>query len=909
MVKLYNAEQEIKTINTNICNNLESLCELKRGLVSQNILSQLRNFVEAISVFYYCNDIGVNKDFAYEPIKESLAYIRGCSTLNFLYKFHHSLQITTSHYTQTEDESESLMLKYYEYLVRIKKLLLETNNIKVLENLSRFPLDIDPGYKEYYEKILVKLGEYDLYSYTQGKDYKRCYIQKKTPIVIGESIIYEMVLTPATDHVSKFDRIIAFTKFDILTNYSIKVDIIRTKINVIGKNMPISLIVAWESSIRPCELKNFSKIFGDEINLKSSHIEYKMIMNMITLNGLDLLSLILLPDYKFEKLIGPIENEASERFIPILRKCRYFITNKHAGSNILRYLLYIMNNSVIKNQLGDINMKLSNLHLSYGCLTFENTPFSSSLMRHNPRIYDLLNCLDFKLHISEFLARKIKNNAERERILYTKMEDVNGFNDIRKLILDYNSKLYYKHENRKICIYKNFLYIDEYESDVKRIIEKMILLTSKGIPGYKESVEYWLKNEGSNEVDDTSKKDILLKLFKCSSVGLIYGAAGTGKTTLIKHISSYYINKRKLYLANTNPAVDNLKQRINYSNCEFLTVNKAKKKSRECDILFIDECSTISNRDMVEILDKIRFDLLVLVGDIYQIESINYGNWFEIVKFFIPKTSLFELSIPYRTSLPNLVDFWDSVRNLKDDCMDKMIAFNFTSPLNESMFEKEWSDEIILCLNYDGLYGVNNVNKFLQNNNPNDEYNIGLNTFKIDDPILFNDSNRFSPYIYNNMKGTIYNIREEKEQIYFQIMLNKSFSEYDLEGCTDILFIKNDLATKKTVIEFPVKKEIDSDLDTKVNEEVLPFQLAYAVSIHKAQGLEYDSVKIIVTGDSEERISHNIFYTAITRAKKCLKIYWTPETMNKVFKGFKRNDRFKDASIFANKYKFNIKKK
>ena len=43
--------------------------------------------------------------------------------------------------------------------------------------------------------------------------------------------------------------------------------------------------------------------------------------------------------------------------------------------------------------------------------------------------------------------------------------------------------------------------------------------------------------------------------------------------------------------------------------------------------------------------------------------------------------------------------------------------------------------------------------------------------------------------------------------------------------------------------------------------------------MYKRQGLEYDSVKIIITNETEERITHNIFYTAITRAKEKLKIY------------------------------------
>ena len=67
---------------------------------------------------------------------------------------------------------------------------------------------------------------------------------------------------------------------------------------------------------------------------------------------------------------------------------------------------------------------------------------------------------------------------------------------------------------------------------------------------------------------------------------------------------------------------------------------------------------------------------------------------------------------------------------------------------------------------------------------------------------------------------------------------------------------------------------------------VIPFQLAYAVSIHKAQGLEYESVKIVIPESNSEKITHGIFYTAITRAKKKLKIYWSSETMKKVIDGF-----------------------
>lgn len=78
--------------------------------------------------------------------------------------------------------------------------------------------------------------------------------------------------------------------------------------------------------------------------------------------------------------------------------------------------------------------------------------------------------------------------------------------------------------------------------------------------------------------------------------------------------------------------------------------------------------------------------------------------------------------------------------------------------------------------------------------------------------------------------------------------------------------------------------------DSSRMNSIVPFQLAYAVSIHKAQGLEYDSVKVIIPQSNSEKITHGIFYTAITRAKKKLKIYWSAETMKEIVSGFATNE-------------------
>ena len=216
-------------------------------------------------------------------------------------------------------------------------------------------------------------------------------------------------------------------------------------------------------------------------------------------------------------------------------------------------------------------------------------------------------------------------------------------------------------------------------------------------------------------------------------------------------------------------------------------------------------------------------------------------------------------------------------------------------PMRGSIFERDGEDEIILCLNYDGLYGINNINRFLQNSNPNEKYNLGINSYKVDDPILFNESNIFSPLIHNNSKGRIVGIHPEEERIWFDIELDKAINEIDANRY-DFKLI-GESVSGNSIISFSVNKFRNSDEDDDSN--VVPFQVAYAVSIHKAQGLEYNSVKIVITNETEERITHNIFYTAITRTKNKLKIYWSPETEKAVLDRFVQKKYTKDEGLLS----------
>lgn len=883
-----------------ICDNIAQFGSTERGLLSQNILGHIRNFVEYIAIKVFSNGEDVNPH-DYSLNVEALKDMQRRGDLRFLYKFHELLQKSVSHYTVDKDGSERLMLKYYEHLLKIKLYLKQTYNLDVLENLEDFPLDTDTELSDYYTKIAERIESPSRLSYAVTYD-DRYYVQKVKPFFINQKIYYEVTFTAATANTSKFDRVIAFTHHEIIDNYAIKFSIHNDIIRILDKDMSILIIDDYEVSIRPCEWDNLSEIFGPRVEHSTNSIEYRELMRFLSTVKMPLTELVSSDQDYYDSIKNYITSQTkSIKIYELLDQCREILLSDKAGSNVLRYLLYKMNNRIIKRQCGRERCEgLSNLYLNYGCMPFDRMPYCTSLCQHNPRIYDLFNSIPVSGHEHELFARSIKNNTEIEGKLFTPKSEIEGFEDIDELIRKYNAALYYKHTGRRLEEYKGHIYIREYAKDSAEIIKKLQQLSSSGVSQYTASVDSWLSRE-SYSIDDEGKKEALRHMFENSHVAIVYGSAGTGKSTLINHIANFWGEKDKIFLANTHPAVDNMRRKVTAGNSEYNTIAKFlsnKNLNTECDILFIDECSTVSNNDMRQVLEKANFKLLVLVGDVYQIESIYFGNWFSIAQKFVPATSVFELTSPYRTTNPDLLTVWDRVRRVDDAILEPLVKNGYVARLDESIFEHNTDDEIILCLNYDGLYGINNINRFLQNSNPNESIVWGINTYKIGDPFLFNESNIFSPLIHNNTKGRIVGIHPEEQQIWFDIELEESINAIDAWDYGFELIRESEAGN--SVISFSVNKFRSTDEDDDdYNSTVVPFQVAYAVSIHKAQGLEYDSVKIVITNETEERITHNIFYTAITRTKNKLKIYWSPETEKSVLERFEVKNSNKDAYLLA----------
>lgn len=610
-------DKAILDTNSVICDNISQLSFSDRGLLSQNILGHIRNFVEYIAIKAYSNGQDINPN-DYNLNVAALKDMQRRGELRFLYRFHEMLQKSVSHYTVDKDGSERLMLKYYEHLLEIKLYLKQAFNLDVLENISDFPLNTDTELLDYYKKISERIDTPSSHSCPVIYN-DRYYVQKVKPFFVNQKIYYEVTFTAANANASKFDRVIAFTRHEIVDNYAVKFSIRNDIIRILEKDMSILVIDGYEVSIRPCEWDNLSEIFGPRVKHSTNSNEYRELMRYLSSVRISLTELVSSDQDYYDFVKGQITAHAqSVKIYEMLDQCRDIIVGNKSGANVLRYLLHKMNNRIIKWQYSNDRCdRLSNLYLNYGCIPFDCMPYCTSLLQHNPRIYDLFESIPASGHEHELFARYIKNNTEIDGHLFTPKSEIDGFEDIDDLIRKYNSSLYYKHNGRRIEEYKNHLYIKSYVKDSTEIIEKLQELASSGVSQYTSSVDSWMSRE-SYTIDDDGKKEALRQMFSNSHVALIYGSAGTGKSTLIKHISNFWADKNKIFLANTHPAVDNMRRKVTAGNSEYNTIARFLSKwnnNTDCDVLFIDECSTVSNDDMRGVLEKANFKLLVLVGD------------------------------------------------------------------------------------------------------------------------------------------------------------------------------------------------------------------------------------------------------------------------------------------------------
>lgn len=780
-----------------------------------------------------------------------------------------------------EGQAERLMLKYYNYLWEIRRFMRENYNKSILENLEKFPLDLDTVDSEYYEKVAKQIENIDLTK--RNVRVSRYYVHKITPFFVNGERYYEITLQLAGVYSTKYNRVTVYSKMTITTYYSIQIAYTETELELWGIRNNIKVLNDWKVAIDPTCLNKLSKMLMKHTKINRNYQEYVNLMEFLTETGMNLFELINMRKERFSQIYNRVfgttnTHDFGDVLIQIRRE--YSKSSCKVGKNTIGYAMLHMRDEILEDLLPNkfYPKRISEkLFVSSRCYPFEKNPMIANLVGTKTSKKDkesIIELLDDSKVVSLVQPYMTIDNliSETGELLFKKSEIGSD-----AVIENYNTSLddWERDKGYFIIEKEGLVTIASYYDTTINILKRLLQLTHNVSLDRQEENERFIKNCGI-KFDDIDKKIALKHLFVNSNMMLIYGAAGTGKTTLINYISRMFGNARKLYLTKTHTALQNVIRSLdkNIDNCDFEIIDSITRSNSAVihDIVFIDECSTIDNRTMELLLGKISNDaLIVMSGDIYQIESIDFGNWFFYAKDIVKaKGASIELSSTWRTEKEELKGLWKAVRE-KSTIVTEMLSMEgpFSENLGENIFHLD-EDEVVLCLNYDGKFGLNNMNQYFQNANTNSKaFSWEEWSYKIGDRIIFTNTRR-STLLYNNLKGTIINISYAKKSIIFEIEVKAFLTECQ---CEEETFDYVDTTEKGTIIRLEVVAWDDDLSEEEKVKTVIPFQLAYAISIHKAQGLEYKSVKIVIPSSNAEKITHSIFYTAITRAKEKLKIF------------------------------------
>ena len=559
-----------------------------------------------------------------------------------------------------EGQAERLMLKYYNYLWEIRRFMRRNYNKSILENLEKFPLELDTVDLEYYEKVAKQIENIDLTS--KNVRVSRYYVQKIIPFFVNGERYYEITLQLAGVYSTKYNRVTVYSKMTITTYYSIQIAYTETVIDLWGVQNSIKVLNDWRVAIDPSCLNKLAKMLLKSTKINRNYREYVNLMEFLTETGMNLFELINMRKERFSQIYNRVfgttnTHDFGDVLIQIRRE--YSKSSCKVGKNTIGYALMYMRDEVLEVLLPNEFYKkcISNeLLISSRCYPFEKNPMIANLVGTKTSKKDresIIELLDDSKAVSLVQPYITIDNliGETGELLFEKSEI--GSNGV---IENYNISLddWERAKGYSIIEREGLVTIASYYDTTINILKRLLQLTHNARFDRQEENERFIKNCGI-KFDDIDKKIALKHLFVNSNIMLIYGAAGTGKTTLIKYISNMFCDARKLYITKTHTALQNVIRNLgkNFDNCDFEIIDSITRSNSAVvhDIVFIDECSTIDNRTMELLLGKISNDaLIVMSGDVYQIESIDFGNWFFYAKDIVKaKGGSIELCSTWRT--------------------------------------------------------------------------------------------------------------------------------------------------------------------------------------------------------------------------------------------------------------------
>ena len=382
---------------------------------------------------------------------------------------------------------------------------------------------------------------------------------------------------------------------------------------------------------------------------------------------------------------------------------------------------------------------------------------------------------------------------------------------------------------------------------------------------------------------------------------VLTGGPGTGKTTTLNAIISIFekMGNRVLLAAPTGRAAKRMSDLTGY---EAKTIHRLlevvydmgdtpifahnENNPLDCDVLVIDEMSMVDSILFEKLLRAVRLGCkLIMVGDFHQLPSVGAGNLLEDIIYSqaVPVVELTEIFRQARKSCiitnahkivsgeyPDLSrtdsDFFFMRRDDYEKALDLIVDLTRRRLPNAYGYSPT-EDIQIITPSRKGTVGTIELNKLLQAKlNPPEkdkrEYRGFVYTYRVGDKVMQTRNNY----------DIVWSRGSEQGAGIFNGDIGK--------------IISIDLAAQSAKVDFDGR-------EASYPFDILPqLELAYAITVHKSQGCEFEAVIMPVMGGFEKLSYRNLLYTAVTRAKKLLILVGSEEKIHKMVDNDRRTRRY-----------------